>query len=173
MTGHSCQKPNNVSAMSHYKEKMSGASHILHLFPQIWLFRILQWLPIAQNKNPKSWIYTKGPVRPFVSLRPRLYLVLFFSLVSSFSYHGQICSSWNAPVSTSGSSHTGHRYPFLYHSHPPPHCSLHRPPFYLLLMQPSISVKDDGFGKSLCEFHPKFKFDLPRNILLAFCHFIR
>ena len=52
--GHSCQKPNKVSAMSYYKEKMSGASHILHLFPQIWLFKTLQWLPIAQNKNPKS-----------------------------------------------------------------------------------------------------------------------
>lgn len=42
MTGYSCQKPNNVSAMSYYKEKMSGASHILHLLSQIWLFKILQ-----------------------------------------------------------------------------------------------------------------------------------
>ena len=117
MTGHSCQKPNNVSAMSHYKEKMSSASHILHLFPQIWLFKTLQWLPIAQNKTPKSWIYTKGPIQPSprVPSSPGIHCIVF------------LLSLFLVPTMASFAG------PKIHQLYLPLHYSLHHPPFYLLL----------------------------------------
>lgn len=86
MTGHSCHKPNNVCAMSYCKEKILGTSHILYLCPQIWLFKALWWLLIALKIKTANLKYTQKILYSLlpVSLYLQLYIVLFFSSVSSW-----------------------------------------------------------------------------------------